>query len=118
METNATTTMIAMIVIAALIENIAAEANHHRHPLSHPPSGHKTLRPTTAATATTTHVTLMTMTTITIATTVVAVVIETAVTDAIMTTVVIVDSQTRSTTIATPTYTPCFRLALSFLPLI
>ena len=115
METNATTTMIAMIVIAALIENIAAEANHHRHPLSHPPLDHKILRST--ITAITTHVNLITTTTITIATTVVAVVIATAVTDAIMTTVVIVDSQTLSTTIATPTYTPCFRLALSFLPL-
>ena len=120
METNATTPIIAMRtitpMITALKENTAAEPNHHRHPLSHPPSGHTTLRST--ITATTTHVNLITMTTITIATTVVAVVIETAVTDAIMTTVVIVDSQTRSTTIATPTYTPCFRLALSFLPLI
>ena len=56
------------------------------------------------------------MTTIAIATTVVAVVTATAMI-AILTTNVIADSQTLSTTIATPTYTPCFRLALSFLPL-
>ena len=103
-----------MIGIAALIETIAAEANHHRHPLSHPPLDHKILRSTIAATTTLVNP----MTTITIATTVVAVVIETAVTDAIIATVVIADSQTRSTTIATPTCIPCFRLALSFLPLI
>ena len=108
-----------MIGIAALIETnitnktIAAEANH-QHPLSHPLSDHKKQRSTVAAIAPPVNL----ITTKTIATTVVAVVTATAVTDVIVTTVKITDSQTLSTTIATPTYTPCFRLALSFLPLI
>ena len=117
METNATTTMIAMRsitpMITALKENNAAEANHHRHPLSHPPLDHKILSPTIDPTTTLVNL----MTTITIAPLVVAVVTATAVI-AILTTIVLADSQTLSTTTATPTCIPCFRLALSFLPLI
>ena len=107
------TTMITMIGITALIGTnipkitIAAEANH-QHPLSHPPLDHKKQRSTVAATATLVDL----KATNTTATTVVAVVNATAVTDATMTTVILADSQTLSTTTATPICIPCFRLAL------